>query len=882
MTDYHSPRVLFLSILFLIGISTNAAFGQLREGATGHQLISIYPAAVQPGAETDLVVTTNNQGDIQGIVSGLPGLDLVSVTKVEVAPPTPPRGTTPPPRTAPRPTAMTTPANQTQWTVKVRVPRDAQTGLYDLRMTGNLGISNPRFLMVRSGSINDKGKPSELVETEPNSDVAEAQSLGRGQGMTGTIQTPTDVDYFRIEGTRGQKLTLVLRTSSIDSRLAPMLELFESGLELFKSGGRRVALGRALFENDTILVYIPEKDGPLFVRLTSQAYVLGGPDAFYHLTHATEPVVQGVFPGAIEAGKTEKVTVFGWNLPDAKPASEIDPGMEKAEVELKAPESATGLVPRTVRLPRMAFVEAFEESITGPNGTSLPFLVAIAHDTIVRDNGTNNDWANAQRITAPCEIAGWFEKKGDRDWYRFAAKRGDRIALETTGDKLGFDLDLQLAVFRFPTPGKKPDAPLLDLDDNAEILHPQIFFSRTEDPTTTLFTATEDRDYLIRVTHRESELLAGPKCVYRLRVGPQRPGFSVVAIPANQAQPDGLNFRPGASNALMVFASRRGGFSGPIRIEPSALPPGITSEGVTLVPGQRQGLILLGASPRAGESVGMLRLRATATLGETLSQQEVPTASLLWPHPNPNNNQIMPLLVRLDQGTWVANRDLPSLGATVGAIAEDAHIIGPGGTIDLNLKINRTERFPDAAEITIVGIPNQNSFTLKGVLANRPLAVPAGENSVPVTIEARNNIPPGVYNLSLRVHTIEKDDKVRRSVIDFTESIPVTYVPNRIFDVTAAPVGRWRPGTETTLAITVNRLSQYDGPVRVEVSFAEEGQGTVEPVEIPADQTRISIPVKLSEDLVPNRPVRLTIRSTAKIGSVEKTAESRTTAQIVN
>ena len=874
MTDHHFLRVLFFSLLVLIGISPDAAFGQIREGATGHQLISIYPAAVQPGAEADLVVTTNNQGDIQGLVSGLPGLELVSVTKVEVAPPAPPPGTPPPPRTAPRPTAMTTPANQTQWTVKVRVPRESQTGLYDLRMTGTLGISNPRLFLVRSGSPVDKENPAELIEKEPNSDVAEAQPLGRGQGVTGNIQTPTDVDYFRIEAIKGQKLTLVLRTSSIDSRLAPMLELFDSG-------GRRVASGRALFENDTILVHTPEKDGPLFVRLTSQAYVMGGPDAFYHLTHATEPVVQGVFPGAVEAGKTEKVTVFGWNLPGAKPAVDIEPGLEKAEIEIKAPESVTGLVPRTVRLPRMAFVEAFEESIAGPNGTSLPFLVAIAHDTIVRDNGNNDEWADSQRITSPCEIAGWFEKKGDRDWYRVAAKRGDRIALEMTGDKLGSDLDLQLAVFRFPTPGKKPDAPLLDLDDNTEILHPQIFFSRTEDPATTVFTATEDRDYLIRVTHRESDRVAGPKCVYGLRVGPQRPGFSVVAIPANQAQPDGLNFRPGASNALMVFASRRGGFSGPIRIEPSALPPGITSEGVTLVPGQRQGLILLGASPRSRESVGMLRLQATATLGETLSQQEVPTASLLWPHPNPNNNQTTPLLVRLDQGTWVANRDLPALGASVGAIAEDANIIGPGGTIDLNLKINRVERFPDAAEITIVGVPNQNSFTLKGVLANRPLAVAAGENSVPVTIEARNNIPPGVYNLSLRVHTIEKDDKARRSVIDFTESIPVTYVPNRIFDVTAAPVGRWRPGTEATLALTVNRLSQYDGPVRVEVSFAEEGQGTVEPVEIPADQTRITIPVKLSEDLLPNRPVRLTLRSTAKIGSVEKTAESRTTAQIV-
>lgn len=873
MTKCCSLRSLFLVIIAFFSIGPGIGLAQIREGASGHQLVSIFPSAVQPGAETDLVVTTNNQGDIQGILSGLPGLDMVSVTKVEPPSPPPPGGTAPPARPNPRP--MGTPlANLVKWTVRVRVPRDAQTGLYDLRLTGPLGVSNPRLFMVRAVSQVEKDKPAEFVETEPNSDVGQAQPLGRGQAITGDIQTATDVDYFRIEAIKGQKLTLVLRTSSIDSRLTPMLELFAEA-------GHRVASGRALFENDTVLVYTPQKDGPLFVRLTSQAYVLGGPEAFYHLSHATEPVVQGAFPGAVQAGKTEKVTVFGWNLPDAQSASDIELGLEKTDVEIKAPESVSGLVPRTVRLPRMAFVEAFEESVAGPNGTSLPFLMAIAHDPIVRDNGNNNDWADAQRVTAPCQIAGWFEKKGDRDWYRVAAKRGDQIALEATGDKLGSDLDLQLAVFRFPTPGKKPDAPQLDLDDNPEILHPQIFFSRSEDPATTVFTASEDRDYLIRVTHRESDRVAGPKCVYNLRVGPPRPGFSVVAIPANQAQQDGLNFRPGASNALMVFASRRGGFSGPIRIEPSALPRGITSEGVTLVPGQRQGLILLSASPRAGESVGMLRLRATATIGENLSQQDVPTASLLWPHPNPNNNQIMPLLVRLDQGTWLANRDLPALGATVGAIAEDAHIIGPGGSIELNLKINRTERYPDAAEITIVGIPNQNSFTLKSMLANRPLAIPAGDNSVPVTIEARNNIPPGVYNLSLRVHTIEKDDKTRRSVIDFTESIPVTFVPNRIFDVTANPVGRWRPGTEASLALSVNRLSQYDGPVRVEVAFAEEGQGTVEPVEIPADQTRITIPVKLSEDLVPNRPVRLTIRSTAKIGSVEKTAESRATAQIV-
>ena len=185
------------------------------------------------------------------------------------------------------------------------------------------------------------------------------------------------------------------------------------------------------------------------------------------------------------------------------------------------------------------------------------------------------------------------------------------------------------------------------------------------------------------------------------------------------------------------------------------------------------------------------------------------------------------------------------------------------------------------ADISITGMPNQNSFSLKGTIANRPLFIPAKETSIPVTIEARNNIPPGVYNLSLRVHTFEKDEKGQRSVIDFSESIPVTFVPNRIFDVNASAVGRWRPGTEAGLIITVNRLSQYDGPVRVEVSFGEEGQGTVLPVEIAGDQNRIVVPVKLSEDLMANRPVRLTIRSSAKIGSVERTAETRTTVPIV-
>ncbi len=840
---------------------------QLREGPTGHQLFSISPVAVNPGVETDLTVTTNTIGEIQGLVSGMAGLELVSLTKKDAKPPI--AANTPAGRPAGR-QPMATPANQTLWVSRVRIPADTPTGRYDLRLTGLFGVSNPRMLMVRSGKV---GLTTERVEVEPNSDLGEAQPIQQGIGITGSIQNPTDVDYYKVEAIKGQKLSFVLRTSSIDSRLAATMELFDTT-------GKRVASGRGLFENDAILVHTPANSGTMFVRLSSQAYVQGGTEAFYHLSLADEPVVQGIFPSAIEAGKTARLTVYGWNLPDGIGVNGMGEGMEKAEIEVTAPETTAGLIHRTVKLPRMAFLDTFEQTVANPNGSSAPILIGIAHDKVVLDEGANDDWTKAQLVSTPCEVDGWFEKARDRDWYRFTAKKGERLSVEILGDRLGSDLDLQLAVFALPVMGKKPSQALLDLDDNPEILHPQLFFSRSEDPASSLFTAPDNGDYLIRITHREMDILSGPRYGYRLRLGPQRPGYSIVAIPANQVQPDALHFRPGSSNALLLFVSRYGGFNGSIRVEPSALPAGLSTEGLTLVPGQRQGLLLMGASANAPPLVEMVRLRSTASVGDKLVTKEVPTASLLWAHPNPNNNQVMPLLVRLDQGTWVSNRDLHALGASVGAVAEDAHIIGPGGTVNLTLKINRSERFTEVADISITGMPNQNSFSLKGTIANRPLSIPAKESSIPVTIEARNNIPPGVYNLSLRIHTFEKDDKGQRSVIDFSEPIPVTFVPNRLFDVNASAVGRWRPGTTASLAISVNRLSQFDGPVRVEVRFGEEGQGMAEPIEIPGDQNRVIVPVKLSEELLANRPVRLTILSSAKIGSVERTAETRSTVPI--
>ena len=95
----------------------------------------------------------------------------------------------------------------------------------------------------------------------------------------------------------------------------------------------------------------------------------------------------------------------------------------------------------------MAFLDSFEQTVTGPNGSSAPFLIGIAHDPVILDGGSNDDWSKAQTVSTPCEVAGWFEKARDRDWYRFTAKKGESVSVEILGDRLGSDLDLQLAVF---------------------------------------------------------------------------------------------------------------------------------------------------------------------------------------------------------------------------------------------------------------------------------------------------------------------------------------------------------------------------------------------------------------------------------------------------
>ncbi|HNO73980.1 MAG TPA: hypothetical protein PKL18_09775, partial [Accumulibacter sp.] len=70
------------------------------------------------------------------------------------------------------------------------------------------------------------GDQTEVQEKEPNNDIDQAQDVPLGCSINGTIAVPTDVDFYRFEGKKGQRVLLTCLTTSIDSRLTPSIQLY--------------------------------------------------------------------------------------------------------------------------------------------------------------------------------------------------------------------------------------------------------------------------------------------------------------------------------------------------------------------------------------------------------------------------------------------------------------------------------------------------------------------------------------------------------------------------------------------------------------------------------------------------------------------------------
>ena len=457
---------------------------------------------------------------------------------------------------------------------KVTLPANAPIGIQDVRIVTKKGISNPRAFVVSDHK--------EFVEQEPNNEVDKAQRIALNSSVSGVISTGTDVDFYVFAGKKGQRVVLSCLTSSIDSRLPAFVQLFGPG-DVYLGGNRNY------FQNDALVDAVLPADGDYYVRVVSFAYqqANSGIDCFYRLTVTTAPWIDAVFPSAIEPGKSAQVTVYGRNLPGGK----IDPDavvndhpLEKVVVTVKAPGDARAiqrLAFSGYMTPISSMLDGFDFRLKNEAGQSNPFLMTYASGKVIADNGDNDEQAKAQQVPTPCTIAGRIEKKGDRDWYAFSAKKGEGFNIDACAERLGAPMDLFFQI-------RSAQGTLItEQDDNPEILSPQ-FYTANSDPPKYRFVAPADGIYYIMVTTRDAFTQFGPRHGYTLKITPEEPDFRLVAMPTSLVSPEGNVVNKEGGAAYTVYIWRFGGFNETITLTGENLPPGVGMQPQIIARGQKQ------------------------------------------------------------------------------------------------------------------------------------------------------------------------------------------------------------------------------------------------------------------------------------------------------
>lgn len=714
MNPPHSPTRVRRLIAALLGtfaaglVSSVAAQQPAGPGLPQPRLLVASPAGGQAGTTAEVTLLGNDLDDPQKLLFDHPG-----IRAEPAADPTkqvrPPQGGQPP---------------LTAAKFKVTIAADVPPGSYDVRFAGKAGVSNPRAFVV--------GDLPEAIEKEPNNDVAEAQEISLDSTVHGAVTTPTDVDYFRFAAKKGQRVVVSCLTSSIDSKLHAQVELYDRA-------GARLGANRNYRDNDALFDCTLPADGDYLIRVCSFAYLQGNLDSFYRLTVSTAPWIDAVFPPVVEPGKSATLTVYGRNLPGGRPdpAAVVDGrALESTTVTVEAPGDEAALQRLDFRGHVGAVsgaLDGFEYRLRNKAGTSNPFLLTFAQAPVVSDNGDNDTPEKAQEVTVPCEIAGRFEKKRDRDWYRFRAKKGEVLSIEVYGDRLGSPLDLY-AVLKSAGP---KSSTMVELDDSNEPVANQ-FYARGADPPRYAFKAPADGDYLLQVSSREADVEAGPRHLYRVRITPEKPDFRLVLMPASTNAPDACIVRRGATQFFTALVTRLDGFNGEITLTAEGLPEGVRCPPQRIAAGQRQGVLVLSAADEAPLWVGEIRVKGTAVIDDRRVEREARAATITWPLPQ---NQNLPAVSRLNRSLVLAVTEQGPFALTTTLATATAR---PGEKVTVPLKLVR--HWPDfkaPVQVTVIGLP--------GNPQQQPtVTIAADKTSADAVVDVRRSVPPGVYTIVFR------------------------------------------------------------------------------------------------------------------------------------
>ena len=297
--------------------------------------------------------------------------------------------------------------------IKVKAASDLPRGPYEISVVNEKGESAKVKLYV-----DDLPQVSEAKKSK----MPKPQQVSLPVDFWGTLNPMGDSDEIEFQARAGQKLVLDVAAKSIGSKA-------EVSIALLDANGNELASNKGFDGGDAFAACTISTSGRYRVRI-SDANANGSTEHFYRLSVGELPVVIGIFPLSLRTNAESEVQLIGFNL-GAKTKVKIHPA--KAG-DLDVPIDAEKFRPR--RSFKVMVVETAELVESEPN--DLP--------------------AQANSIPVPGAISGriWASQKNegnDADLFRFEAKAGQVLMIETSAAKRGSPVDTKVEVLH---PDGKP------------------------------------------------------------------------------------------------------------------------------------------------------------------------------------------------------------------------------------------------------------------------------------------------------------------------------------------------------------------------------------------------------------------------------------------
>jgi hypothetical protein len=659
----------------------------------------------------------------------------------------------------------------------IAIAPDAPLGEHLIRLRCKGGISYQRSFWVGQYPT-VKEKRSEDNSRDLNSSFDEPQEIELNQTVQG-VADREDADYYRVTCRKGQRLSVEVEGMRLGSTLFdPYVAILnQERFELASNDDTAL-----LFRDCAASIIVPE-DGPYTVLVRESSYQ-GTGSCQYRLHVGEFPRPTAIYPPGARPGEQREFTFVG------DPTGNIKLLLEMPE----GPRETRGL--------------AKNGDWFTPSGIPIRISPLPYHNEAEPNEGSK-EASPAEAPPVPVAFHGILSKKEDKDWFRFAARKGQRLRAQVFARQLRSPLDPYIIV------RKEGEAKQVGNNDDATAGEPD---SRLD------FEIPEDGVYNINI--RDQLYGSGPNYTYRIEITERSPAISAT-LPygeQNNSQKWKMINVPRGNQVGRVVNLSRNNIGCDLNLEAPALPSGMSIDR-DLAPRSINSMpVIFKATPEAEIAGGLFKLGVkdpksglTGPFSETINHIEVNNAGTFHSF----SDERIAIAV-IEEAPFHLDLEVPPVPLV------------KNGTMNLKITATRHGEFEESIRVTLPWRP-------PGVGAPSSVTIPKGKNEVLMGINANGGAPIAKW----RIFVSGEANSSKGPILVSSSLQPLEIADPFVgffIDPAATEIGQ-----NTDLVCTLNVQREFGGEAQIQVNGLPHGV-TTKPLTFNKDAKEITFPLEVSAE----------------------------------